>query len=208
MGVVNVRLLIAAAAVAVCAVACTPPYEGPAKAPKVAVVGDSITAWSTPEIKASLADYQRSVQGIPSINIVDARERLVQPAVATDPDVLVVELGLNQAIDGWDSSDLPALEGVLKDLDRAQCVVWVIHYPLTPSYYDHVGPGTMFDRTKAFEASLDKRLPKHPNQHKVNFGVEARSHTGWYDDDRMHLSADGKQEYAAFVAAEAVPACL
>jgi len=184
--------------------ACFPEYAGAGQT--VAVVGDSITAHSAKEIATALAPYRRSVVGVPSIAMPEALGRLVKPAVSTDPAVLVVELGLNDALDGWDSSDLPALEATLKALDPADCVVWITPTALSPSYYDHLGPGTMQARANAFKASLKKRLPKHPNVHLADPSADQLAHPEWYDADRMHHSPAGRTAYAAFVA-EAVEIC-
>lgn len=174
---------------------------------KVAVVGDSITNYSTPQVEATLAegDYNFAVTGIPGIDLKDGRTKLVQPAVAEDPDVLVIELGINSAREVWNSADLPYLEGVLADADAIDCVIWVTPTALQPSYYDHLGEGTIASRIEAFKSSLKKRLPKHPNQRLADFGVTQQAE--WFDTDHLHPSPVGKSAYASYVAEQVAAGC-
>lgn len=172
---------------------------------KVAVVGDSITNYSTPQVEAALADYNFAVKGIPGIDLKDGRTQLVQPAVAEDPDVLVIELGINSAREVWNSDDLPYLEGVLHDADAIDCVIWVTPTALQPSYYDHLGEGTIASRIEAFKSSLKKRLPKHPNQRLADFGVTQQAE--WFDADHLHPSPVGKSAYASYVAEQVAAGC-
>lgn len=197
--------LLAVAALAACQPvdAYTISYTGSGS--RVAVVGDSITAHAQPQVVAALDGRARAVAGVPSMRMTAALEDRVRPAVATDPDVLVIELGLNDALDGWGSADLPTLEAMLSLLDDARCVVWVTPSALAPSYYDHLGPGTMQARAAAFKASLAKRLPKHPNQHLADFSAVQLQHPEWFDADHLHLTAAGHQAYADFVAQAGCP---
>jgi hypothetical protein len=198
--------LVAVAALAACQPvgAYTLAYTG--SGTRVAVVGDSNTAHAEPQLVAALDGRARAVAGVPSMRMTAALDDRVRPAVATDPDVLVVELGLNDALDGWDSSDLPALEAMLSLLDDARCVVWVTPTALAPSYYDHQGPGTLQARAAAFKASLAKRLPKHPNQHLADYAPEQLQHPERFDADHLHHTAAGHEAFAAFVA-ESVEVC-
>jgi lysophospholipase L1-like esterase len=200
--------LVAVAALAACqpVSAYTFAYTGSGPT-RVAVVGDSITAHAEPQLLAALDGKARAVAGVPSMRMTAALDDRVRPAVTTDPDVLVVELGLNDALDGWDSSDLPTLEKMLSLLDGARCVVWVTPTALAPSYYDHQGPGTMQARAAAFKASLAKRLPKHPNQHLADFSTLQLQHPDWFDADHLHHAPAGRQAYADFVA-QSVSLCL
>lgn len=171
---------------------------------KVAVIGDSITNYSTPDIEAALAPYRRSVTGIPGIGFVGALDQLVRPAVASKPDVLVIELGINSAREVWNSADLKWLEATLKELDKVPRVIWITPSALTPSYYDHLGQGTIAQRIAAFKASLVKRLPKHPNQRLADFSVSQLTHPEWFDADHLHPSPAGKKALAAYILARVV----
>lgn len=192
-------ILIIMFALTLCA--CMPQYQGKAGAPKVAVVGDSITNYATPNVEAALrSTYQYSVMGTPSITMQDARKPLVQAAVATTPDVLVVELGINNARDGWDSTDVTHMVRVLGDVRTVPCVVWVVPDALDVSYYDNQGPGTLHERILQFKASLEKRLPSYPNVHMAYWGTQERTHPEWYiPGDNLHNSPRGENAYATYV---------
>jgi hypothetical protein len=182
--------------------ACSPIYKGNTSGTKVGVVGDSITNYATPQVEATLAPtYHYAVGSTPGINLKDARGTWVRPMVGTHPEVLVVELGINSARDGWDSTDLPHLEGVLKDVRTVPCVVWVVPDALDTSYYDNQGTSapTLHERILQFKASLEKRLPANPNVHLAYWGAQERTHPAWYGDDGLHNSNRGETAYATYV---------
>jgi lysophospholipase L1-like esterase len=193
-------------AVALVASACRPTYTGP-QGPKVAVIGDSITNSSSEELDAELAAKYRFASGIDGIDLADGRAKLVNPVAETKPSVLVIELGINSARESWDSSDLPHLEAVLAAAKATPCVIWVTPTALEPSYYDHLGQGTLASRITAFQASLDKRLPKYPNIHRADFGAIEQQHPEWFVNDRLHLTAAGQAAYAAYVADQVDASC-
>lgn len=186
-------------AVALAASACRPTYTGPL-GPRVAVVGDSITNASSGELDTELAAKYRYLSGIDGIDLAQGQAQLVKPVAQTTPAVLVLELGINSARESWDSSDLPHLEAVLAAVKATPCVIWVTPTALTPSYYDHLGQGTLASRIAMFQASLAKRLPKYPNIHRADFGALEAAHPEWFVTDRLHLTPEGQAAYAAYVA--------
>ena len=186
-------------AVALLASACRPTYTGPV-GPKVAVVGDSITNSSSGELDTELAAKYRFASGIDGIDLEEGKAQLVKPVAETTPSVLVIELGINSARESWDSSDLPHLEAVLAAAKATPCVIWVTPTALEPSYFDHLGTGTLASRIAQFQASLSKRLPKYPNIHRADFGAIELQHPEWFVADRLHLTPEGQAAYAAFVA--------
>lgn len=176
------------------------PYKGKAGGKRVAVVGDSITAYASTQVNAELAkDYMRSVNATPGIDLPTARTQLVVPAVATKPDVLVIELGINSAHDGWNSADLTRLERIMADAGAIPCVVWVTPTALAPSYYDHLGPGTAKERIEAMKASVAKRVAKRPNFHLADWGAIEGQHPEWFKDDHLHNTDAGEAAYAAYL---------
>jgi lysophospholipase L1-like esterase len=189
--------------------ACMPQYQG--KGTRVAVIGDSITAHATTRVQAELnaAGYAYSVLGTPSINMRDARKPLVQAAVATRPDVLVVELGINSARDGWTSGDITDMVRILGDVASVPCVVWVIPDALDHSYYDNQGTSapTLHGRILQFKASLDKRVGTYPNVHVAYWGDVERTHPEWYNGDGLHHSDAGKRAYGRYVRAQVDALC-
>ena len=193
-------------AIALGASACRPVYAGP-EGPRIAVVGDSITNSATDELDAELADSHRFLHGIDSIDLAEGRTQLVKPVADTEPAVVVIELGINSARESWDATDLVHLEQVLADLHSVPCVVWVTPTALDGSYFDHLGEGTIASRIALFQASLNKRLPKHPNIHQADFGAVEVQYPEWFQADRMHLDDDGQLAYAAFVADQVETYC-
>jgi lysophospholipase L1-like esterase len=173
---------------------------------RVAVVGDSITAHAEVELLAALEGTSRAVGGVPSMTMVAALEDRVRPAIASGPDVVVVEYGLNDALDGWDRTDLPGLEAILALLDTAPCVVWVTPSALSPSYFDHLGPGLMQTRARGMRNSLLRRLPQHPNQRLADWSATQLLHPEWFLPDHLHHSPAGHAAYAQFVA-ESIDLC-
>lgn len=197
-------LLLAALALSACQV---PVYNGPASEQRVAVVGDSITDYSAKALDKAFTNQNRWIKGIPGIDLADGRSQLVKPAVASAPAVLVVELGINSAREEWNSTDLRHLEGILADTDSLPCVIWVTPTALEPSYYDHLGTGTIQSRIEKFQASLAKRLPANGNVRVADFGSIQLQHPEWFQDDRMHPNAAGQKAYAEYVLEQVEQGC-
>ena len=202
----HLRTVLLVLAVVLGVSACRPVYTGPEGA-KVAVVGDSITNGSSDALDAALADQHRFVSGVDGIDLADGRNKLIQPVVESEPEVLVVELGINSAREVWNSTDLAHLESVLAAVKPVPCVIWVTPNALPTSYYDHLGDGTINARIALFQASLHKRLPKHPNVHLADFGAIQVEHPEWYQDDHLHPNEAGRVAYADYVATQIADQC-
>lgn len=195
----RITALLLVALVAVACSACMPPVTGPAGAPLVAVVGDSITNAATKPIGAELGEYRRSVRGIDGIDLDAGYDELVAPALTLDPDVLVIELGVNSAREAWTSADLVDLERILKATDSVPCVVWVTVTATEPSYFDHLGDGTIATRIAGFTASLTKRLPANPNVKVADYGAIERANPELIGPDGLHPTAAGSRSLARFI---------
>jgi lysophospholipase L1-like esterase len=201
-----VTTIVLIIAVALGVTACQPVYTGP-QGPRVAVVGDSITNSASDELDVALTSKRRHLNGIDSIDLADGRTQLIKPVTATDPAVLVIELGINSAREVWNSDDLKHLEAVLADIKTVPCVIWVTPTALESSYFDHLGEGMISARIAMFQASLKKRLPKHPNVHLADFGAIEVQHPEWFHADRLHLNADGQVAYANYIADQVATHC-
>lgn len=205
----KIKMIMMCVFVVLCVCACMPQYQG--KGTKVAVVGDSITAHATARVEVELkaGGYAYSVLGTPSINLKDARVPLVQAAVATTPTIMVVELGINSARDGWDSTDLTYLARTMGDMGAVPCVVWVVPDALDTSYYDNQGTSapTLHGRILQYKASLEKRLPAYPNMHMAYWGDVVRTHPEWYNGDGLHHSPAGQRAYGRYVRAQVDALC-
>jgi lysophospholipase L1-like esterase len=171
------------------------------------VVGDSITAWSLAPLKVSLSEYLLGVVATPEIDLAAGRTELIKPTVQSKPKVVVIELGINSAREVWDSKDLPHLEGILNDVKTIPCVIWVTPTALSPSYYDHLGKGTLQSRIEAFKASLRKRLPTHPNVHLADWAPIQLANPQWFNGNQLHLSPSGQKAYASYIDEQIAELC-
>jgi hypothetical protein len=122
------KTIILALFVTITLAACSPVYTGPTSAPKVAVVGDSITLQSSESVQVAFYGKRLAIMAENGIDLSAGRTKFVQPAVKSKPAVLVIELGVNSAKDGWTSADLVPLEGIMSDVASVPCVVWVRTY--------------------------------------------------------------------------------
>jgi lysophospholipase L1-like esterase len=88
---------VAVAAVGLAAAGCVPEYTGNPEGPKVGILGDSIVAVTTADLDIRLSLKNRvSITGEGGMKIADEVPRAGEYE-ATAPDVMVVELGANDA---------------------------------------------------------------------------------------------------------------
>jgi hypothetical protein len=198
-------VLVAASIALLASTGCLERHQGSGQ--KVTVIGDSITSDAQVQVRSALSGTSRSVNGSDGIDLAAARAQLIQPAAQTGSKIVVIELGINSAREIWNSADLPHLENALHDLDAVPCVIWVTPTALEPSYYDHLGNGTIHSRIQQFKASLVKRLPKHPNQRLADWGAAERLQPSWYAADHLHNSSAGMAAYAKYVKAQVDQGC-
>lgn len=199
---IKVLALLFVLAFTVLGCACQPPYKGPANSARVAVVGDSVTDISTTSLQAKLSKtWRTSVSGVGGIDLPRGRTELVQPAVATKPDVLVVELGINSASNGWTSNDAHFIDLILKDAAKVPCVVWLLPDALDNTAFNLLADDglLMTDRIAALRKSIQRRVAANPNLHLADFGPLQRSHPEWYAVDGLHPSPAGTRGMANFL---------
>jgi hypothetical protein len=187
--------------------ACSPVYTGPTSAPKVAMVGDSITLQSAESVQVAFYGKRLAIMAENGIDLSAGRTKFIQPAVKSKPAVLVIELGVNSAKDGWTSADLIPLEGIMSDVASVPCVVWVTPSSLKPSDFDGFGPGYIQDRLDAMAASIAKRVPRHPNMHLANYGTTERLHPELFVADGLHPSRQGQDAYAMYLSTQVDKLC-
>lgn len=175
-------------------------YLGPASAPKIALVGDSLLFaagwWTTTYLDK--AGYQVWLNGDVGKTVADRAPKLDE-MLASKPDVVVIELGTNDV--GQASREVTrarqdeALERVLANaraaLDRAAavpCVVWV-----TPSAHVNVaevavGGAEMHNRLAAkYTAAIDAEAQqRHPNVVVADWSAWSAGHPEWFEADGIH----------------------
>lgn len=186
-------------------VGCLPFYDGPENpislaSGRVALIGDSITAYAESDIRTAFADRLLTMRGIPGCDLVDGWRRLVTEAVYAEPVVIMIELGVNTALYDWDAGDVTILEGMLTNMADILSVIWITVTCEEPSWYDHLGTGTLHDRIEDFKAALAAEVGSFPNLSIADFGAEQVLHPEWWTDG-LHMNDDGNAAYAAFLRA-------
>ena len=183
----------------------TPVYVG--SGPKLATVGDSVTWYSIGPLKAALTGYSRWVWGITGTDLVQGRTSLVIPAVDTKPQVMVIELGINSVLRTWTPTASTALDGILADVAKVPCVIWVTPDALTVSNFDTWGPTTLHQRIAGWRALLAQRIAGHANVHQADWGAIEINHPEWYRSDGLHPNPAGEQALAAYVTQQVTSHC-
>jgi lysophospholipase L1-like esterase len=106
-----------------------PPFEGRPGGETVAVLGNSITALSVEELPVAFGDTYRSSSAGRSGRTIEELLPLAEQYAATDPDIVVVEAGSNDAgvpeADWSGLSVLAAEARMLATFPGARCIVWV-----------------------------------------------------------------------------------
>lgn len=157
------------AAVALVASSC---YHGDQAGPRVAVLGDSITALSASPIETTLApDYAWNVDGQSGYTIAQSEPQL--QAMLTDPQGspqdVITELGTNDAIEyptlgnAWQAS----LTAESNALASTPCVIWV-----NVSTYSELNlpAGTPYVASE-IDVAIAKLVAQHPNFHLLDWNA-------------------------------------
>jgi lysophospholipase L1-like esterase len=173
--------------------ACTPHV---ASAPRVEVVGDSITFQSKSAIYAALGTtYDVDVQASSGYRI-DQMLPAIQATVQEDPPPRdwVFNLGTNDALQdypGWKGS----FDAALRLMDGAACVVLVTVNTTADNYLHYTG-NAIASRENALIVNLAATHPEHYVYIDWNGLVQA--HPSWLQSDRIHPTATGARELAAW----------
>ena len=175
------------------------PLSGEAVAgagPRVAFVGDSIGHSAEPQVRQALGDRYRlrSYDSVDGSTIADHRTavaRLLQSA--SRPEVLVIELGTNDAEQHGPrrfDRDLRAMLDLVSP--RVAEVRWFDQKDTPTGYYRGVDRhAAMFNRILRVVAS------RYPNVSVVPYADWARSAPpGSFLADRLHLTAPGRRAFA------------
>jgi lysophospholipase L1-like esterase len=186
-------MLLALAAVGLqAAVACATEettYSGAAHAPKVAVIGDSITWMSADAIHDTLdPSYAVEITGV-----VGATARLqvhgtdipeFHQAAATEPDIVIINLGTNDTDE--------SAEDILDDLSRARALFpsAACYVPVTLTTH---GVGTFRSSSKA-ALYVNQVLPR---EHLADWASAVDAHPSLVGPDGVHPTGDGSVALAA-----------
>lgn len=170
------------------------------------MVGDSITAFSHDALTASMP--QAEIDGIGGINLADGWVTLVRPAVAEHPHTLVIELGINSAMHGWDAAQEMYLQAILQDVANVPCVVWVTPDSQDTTIFDPFAAGTLHERIGQFQTSLRSQVAATTGHVRIaDWGSIERQHPEFYVSDGVHPTTIGSTALAGYVASQ-VDQCL
>lgn len=176
------------------------PLEAPTVAPppRVAYVGDSIGHSAETEVRQSLADGYRlmsydSVDGSAIAEHLDPVTRLLR--INATPDILVIELGTNDA----EHHGAVRFERDLRTMldlvsPRVREVRWLDQKD-TPTYYAGVNHYAV-----RFNAILRRVVAQYPNVEIVDYAAWARTAPAdSFFADQLHLTPRGCRQLAAIV---------
>jgi acyl-CoA thioesterase-1 len=178
----------------------TPPpaisaYEG--SGPQLAVLGDSITFVSAEAIDAALKPrYALSMSAVVGVK-TDGQMATAKRYAGTRPDVVVINLGTNDALQGVDVDRYEREMAKMVSMFPDSCVIvtTIVTHPIDPTDYEQ--------RAAAYDAYL-RTLP-----HVADWDarVAKASRTGLqYLADAVHPNADGQRAYAELIR-ETADAC-
>jgi lysophospholipase L1-like esterase len=168
-------------------------YSGRASGPKVAVVGDSITALSEARLGAALADrYAYYVSGRSGATIAEQLPEIarIQASPEGPPSYWVVELGTNDSGTRQDRHWAASFDAEVYDLRGARCVVLLT---VTP-YLERFGPVAA-----QLNAAMADVAARQRNFHVLDWGGLSFAHPGWLEPDQIHPNATGQAALAFLV---------
>jgi hypothetical protein len=173
----------------------------PVAAPKVGIVGDSITASAVDQLRSAFAGSRLSISAVSGIGMQPGFGLdLVKTMLASKPDVLVVELGINNVTGQWDLGDFKDMESILAAVASVRDVLWVVPGTKSATYFNGTSGTTLQHRILLFRNALISQTAKHPNVRVANFGpVELRNPDELLAADGLHLTVLGRAAFAEFV---------
>ena len=166
----------------------------PETAPLVAMLGDSNTYLSIPELESAFGDagLRSTIRGISGSGLKDlARDWLpaARAIAAAPPAVVVIALGTNDALldenVGAFAERLDALLDAIGDVP----VVWVTHT-------EHAVQGREPEDERAVNDVIRAAPTRHPNVTVLDLAPEIDTNRALVDTDALHFSEVGQQWFA------------
>jgi hypothetical protein len=164
----------------------------------VLVVGDSLTAQSSDEIRLTLQaeGWKPTIEGHSGSSIVGGRagvdwpKRVAQLVIPKAPDVAIVELGTNDHAESA-SSLASGVDAVMGPLRHVRRVVWL------NAQAEALGGAD----AKVVNEVLREATVRWPNLEILDMSGHFRGHDEWHVSDGVHFNDSGKGELARFVRA-------
>jgi lysophospholipase L1-like esterase len=186
-------------ATAVAPVATQPTVARP---PRVLVLGDSNLFQSGPEVDAALraVGVVPTLLGVPSAGLKDLdnfwfTSTRVPALIAADPDLVIVGLGTNDAIDPKNRQQFPArLDRMMRALGKRP-VIWITHV--------NDRPGAPASAGRAINADIRDAVRRWPNLSVLDFATTIAGDPAILQADGLHFSPGGMRIYAQKIAAAA-----
>jgi lysophospholipase L1-like esterase len=166
---------------------------------RVLLIGDSNAAYAGPALDRVLgARDTASIDAQPGIKADDPRwEPRVHADVAmTRPQVVVVQLGTNDASPS-DAGAFPgALDRIMRALPAGIPVLWANVRTVRGVGQEWV------DAARAVNLALDRATARWPNLHVIDYARHFAGHPEWVPPDGVHLTVAGHTEYARWIRGE------
>jgi len=166
--------------------------------PLVAMLGDSNTYRSIPELEAAFreAGLASTIRGIPGSGLKDlARDWLAAARMiaAAPPAVVVVALGTNDAVDGSGVAAFgERLDALLAALGEVP-VVWVTHI-------EHAAQNREPADERAINTEIRAAPSRHPNVTVLDLTPKIEANRDLLDTDALHFSEQGEVWFAEQIA--------
>lgn len=183
-------------------------YKG-SSGPRVALFGDSISAQSAGQLENQFVRQHRYLQwSVDGYTIADQFDPIaLLMSEGPVPNVMVVELGTNDAQKNRSSSQMAAdIRTVLRRVAAVPCVLWlnVKTSGVNPFYAGVVANAGRFNRV------LARTVAEFGNARVVDYASWGAANPEAYSADGLHFSSDqspsGRWAYANWLATTVVPA--
>jgi hypothetical protein len=153
----------------------------------ITIVGDSISVGAKEEYKAVMPLDEVTVVATSGIKL-EGQRKAITKAIASNPDVLVIELGTND-VPGYQPEFLDVIDEVLAETDAVPCVRWVTVY--VPKSEQAVA---------AINDHLHEAVDSHPNLQLVDWFSIVQDDPSLLSDDGLHPNPAGHEFLARAVA--------
>lgn len=191
------------------------PFERPRR-PRVAVMGDSLTAQSSWAIDRTLgaAGFDASVVGVNAATIDDLEPEIRSYVGYSGADVMVIALGTNNAVDASPDAtrhisinrtkdDLHRVAGHALESDASsafalsvKCLVWVTINDRAPFLdLDKHAPAV----NQAIRDEADRRTREGHQMLVADWTARSQGHPEWFVTDGVHLTDHGQDAYGGLI---------
>jgi hypothetical protein len=168
--------------------------------PRVLVIGDSNLFQSGADVDAALrgVGVEPTLLGVPSYGLKDLEDFWLEklpPLLESDPDLAVVGLGTNDALEPTNLLAFPARLDQMMELLGDRPVIWLTHVDDRPAAPASAG--------RAINEIIRAAPARWPDLSVLDFAVVMADDPTILRGDRLHFSREGRTVYAREIAAAA-----